>query len=281
MIAGLLAIAAIQPAHAGAWTKEVGELYAKAGADVYSAFSFVAPGESQLEAEPGGYLGQQYSLYAEAGVLPGYKGQISVALPLVVGTHSTEVSDPLGTIPLRATTARTGDLRVAAQVALHPKLPISAAISVKIPTYANGKVGADYPTYAELFPKPGDGQVDLAGWVYGGFAPFKKGFAELGAGYVHRTESFVGWDTAIGFVDGVGFTGKIGRSFGRVLPILGVDAQLNVAKSQWSRQYVSVGASALIDVVHGVAVEPRLAVEPWAKNASQGIGGGLGVSVRR
>jgi hypothetical protein len=283
-------------ARAGAWTRGAGEFYAKAGANVYSAYRFVAPGQS--EPTDVRYLGQQYAVYAEAGLLPGHKGQLSVSAPLVVGTSRAELTDLLGTVAFRATTVRLGDLRAAAQVALSRKLPISAAIEAKIPLYANGGVGADYPTYAQLFPKPGDGQVDLVGWVYAGASPLPQGFAEVGLGYVHRTEWFVGWDELsrrvaaaqdpasepgadLSFVDGLAFQAKLGRRFGPALPILGLDGQLALASSPWTRRYVGISASALVDVAQGVAIEPRIATELWAKAASQGIAAGLGLSVRR
>ena len=69
----------------------------------------------------------------------------------------------MGTYSIRATTARAGDLRGAVQVALHPKAPLALAVDVKVPAYANGKVGQEFMALAEVFPKPGDGQVDVGG----------------------------------------------------------------------------------------------------------------------
>ncbi|MEZ4239570.1 MAG: hypothetical protein R3F59_26120 [Myxococcota bacterium] len=218
--------------------------------------------------------------------------------PLGIGTIQGEVMDPLGTVPLRATARRLGDLRVAGQIALHPKLPISAALEAKIPMYANGHVGDDYPIYQEVFPKPGDGQVDLTGWVYAGASPLPKTFAEAGLGYLHRTEAFVGWNeaarrrslasdplstgkTELTFTDGLVFTAKAGRQIGKVLPIAGVEGQLAFDPSRWTRQYVALYGLALIDVAPGLAIEPSVKGEIWAKSASQGLMGSLGVSWRR
>lgn len=269
----------VAAAWAGAWTKEVGELYTKVGADVYRPLAFVMPGDDEVSS--GTYFGQQYGLYAEAGVVPGYKGQLSVSAPLVVGTVHTEYVDSQGTIPLRATTVRPGDLRVAAQVALHPRLPFAAAVEAKIPLYANGRVGEDYPTFSSLFPKPGDGQLDVTTWLYGGFTPFADGFAEIGLGWRHRTELFVGWLTPIHLVDGVVFGAKAGRTFGRVLPIVGVEGVVNPVRDTRSGERVTLYGTALIDLAPGLALEPRISGEVWAKNTSRGIGGGLGVSFRR
>lgn len=283
-------------ARAGAWTKELGEMYVKGGANLYQAFRFVPPGGA--EPTDVNYLGQQYVLYGEAGVLPFHKGQLSVSAPLVIGRIRADVEDPFGVTPIRATTTRLGDLRVAAQVALHEKLPLSAALEAKVPMYGNGSVGADYPIYSTLFPRPGDGQIDLTGWLYAGASPLPETFAEVGIGFVHRTEWFVGWDRAerlaaaaqdpttpegtdVAFSDGGVFTAKAGRSFGHVLPILGFSGQLSLGDQPWTRQYVSVEATALIDVAEGLAIEPRLATEVWSKAASQGLSAGLGVSYRR
>ena len=128
MIVALLASAA----HAGAWTKEAGQLYAKAGADVYFSDRYVAPAAPDADAEAaevdgGSYLGQQYSLYAEAGLLKAWKVQLALGAPLLVVGSRTLPGDAMGTYSVRATTSRVGDLRAAAQVALHPKAPLALA----------------------------------------------------------------------------------------------------------------------------------------------------------
>ena len=280
MIGALIGLWCAPPARAGAWTREVGQLYAKAGADVYHASRFVAP--SQLEAPGGSYTGQQYSLYGEAGVLPGYKGQLSLSLPLVVGAHRSEIDDAFGgSTPFRATSTTLGDLQTAAQIALHPKIPLSFALAAKIPMYANGDVGDRYPTYATLFPKPGDGQIDLTAWLYAGAAPTAKIFCEAGLGYRHRTETFVGWQTSVTLVDGFPFVAKAGMKLGRFLPIVGVDGLVAVRKDDWTRQWLTLSGNALVDIADGVAIEPRLSADLWARNASFGFGSGLGISVRR
>lgn len=264
---------------AGAWTRDAGELYTKVGADLYRPSTFVMPGDDEVS--PGTYLGQQYGLYAEAGVSRGHPVQLSLAVPLVVGTVNTVYVDRQGEVPLRATTVRPGDLRVAAQVALHPTAPIAAAVELKLPLYANGAVGADYPTFAELFPKPGDGQIDVTGWLSAGFTPIKGGFVEVGIGWRHRTEVFVGWLTPIRFVDGGVFAAKIGRRFGPVLPIVGVEGLVNPVPDALTRQYATVWGTALVDITEGWAVEPRVSADLWAENTSRGFGGGMGLSYRR
>ncbi len=267
---------------AGAWTRPLGGLYAKAGADVYDAFTFVAPGHSSAGA--GDYFGQQDGIYAEAGVLPGaWKGQLSVAAPLVVGTHTTAIPSIAEEIPVRATTTRLGDLRVAAQTPLLREAPVALSVEVKLPLYANGAVGERFGTSARLFPKPGDGQVDVTPMVFAGASPWAGTFAEVGLGWRFRTEAFVGWDAgAIEFSDGVVFLAKGGHDFGRVIGIVGLDGVVSPEPTAWTRQFVAVAGSALVDLVPDhVALEPRIGTELWARSASRGLAAGLGISVRR
>lgn len=271
---------------AGAWTRDLGSVYAKAGVDVYSALRFQAPGEAEVS--EGGYFGQQYGVYGEVGLSKGHPVQISLTAPLTVGSHRTTVIDAIGEQPVRAVTVRLGDLRVAAQTALHRKLPIAAAVEAKIPLYENGGVGTDMRNLADLFPKPGDGQIDITAWLYGGSGIGAKGFAEAGVGYLFRTEAFVGWDTDIVFRDGLRALVKGGVTAGRVILVGGVEGQFawrlrddEGELDPYTRQFVVGSVSALIDVAPGLAIEPRFAVELYARNASQGIGGGLGISYRR
>ena len=49
----------------------------------------------------------------------------------------------------------------------------------------------------------------------------------------------------------------------------------------YTRQFATLSVNALIDVARGVAIEPRLAADLWARNAPKGLGAGLGVSLRR
>lgn len=274
------------PAQAGAWTKDLGQVYAKAGGDVYAALRFQAPGEDEVS--EGSYFGQQYGVYAEVGVSPGHPIQISIAAPLTIGEHRTQVIDAIGELPVRAVTVRGGDMRLAVQTPIAKTLPIAAAIEVKVPLYENGEVGASMRNLRDLFPKPGDGQVDVTAWVYAGTALTDTIFVEGGVGHMFRTEAFVGWDTDITFNDSFRVLAKGGATTGPVITVLGLEAQLaysntNAAgnEDRFTRQFVVASASALIDVAPGLAIEPRFAAELYARNASQGIGGGIGVSYRR
>jgi hypothetical protein len=274
-------IALLAVAHAGAWTKERGQAYVKLGADVYDAVTFQPPGAT--EPMPGAYIGQQGGFYGEAGLLEdGWRAQAAVSWGVVSGHHRAEVSDVVGDSVVRASTTRPGDLRLTGQVALHRTAPLALSVEVKIPTYANEGVGAYLQSLAFLFPKPGDGQIDVTPQVHAGVVPFEKGFAEVSAGYRFRTEAFVGWDTTIRFADGVLGAGKLGVDLGRVLPIVGAEALVAVRDDLYTRQYAVVYGTALVDLVPDhLALEPRASAELWAKNASRGYGVGLGLSYRR
>ena len=282
----MIALTLSATALAGAWTKDVGDLYLKGGADLYSAQTFQAPGA--IEQSEGTYFGQQYGLYVEAGVLPIYPLQLSVGAPATVGIHNTQIFDAFGELPVRAVTVRGGDMRVSLQTALARDKPLAVALEVKVPLYRNGGVGQSVPNFVELFPKPGDGQLDYTLWLYGGAAPLPNLFAEGGLGYIHRTESFVGWDTEVVFNDGPRGLAKVGYRLGPVLPIVGIEGQFafkgttaDGEEDPYTRQFVIASANALIDLAGGLAVEPRVAVDLWARNAPKGVGYGLGLSYRR
>ncbi len=68
-----------------------------------------------------------------------------------------------------------------------------------------------------------------------------------------------------------------------MLPIVGLEGTLSLGGEDdlYTREFVVAFASALIDVADGVAIEPRFGAELFARAASQGLGGGIGVSWRR
>lgn len=271
-------------AQAGAWTRELGSAYVKAEGSVYRSSRVRVPGAAADST--GTYTGVQGTAYGEVGVLGAHPVQLSVQAPVVYGQHRTDIYDVFGAVPVQATTVRMGDLRVAAQTALTRAMPLAVAVEGKVPLYANGDVGQSLPTYAALFPKPGDGQVDLTGWVFGGGA-VGDGFVEGGVGYLHRTEAFVGWDTELEVVDGGRALGKVGWKVGSVWALAMVDAQwawsteVGGQEDTFTRQFVAASVASMVELGPHVAIEPRLSAEVWTRNASQGLGGGLGVSWRR
>lgn len=282
MTALLLGLAGV--AHAGAWTRDLGSAYAKVEGSVYAASRVRVPGATADSA--GAYTGVQGSLHGELGLLKAHPVQLSASAPLVAGSHRTDIYDVFGPVPVRATTVRAGDLRVAAQTALTRAMPLAVAVEAKVPLYANGTVGQSLPSYAALFPKPGDGQVDLTGWAYAGGA-IGEGFVEGGLGYLHRTEAFVGWDTDLQVTDGGRALGKVGWKWGPVWGLASLDAQwawsttIDGDEDLFTRQFVAASLAAMIELGDHLAIEPRASAELWTRNASQGVGGGLGLSWRR
>ncbi len=278
----LVALGAPASASAGAWTKSLGEYYTKVGADYYVAARYVDPTTGE-ELEGLGFFGQQYSLYAEVGLLPMWPLQVSAQLPLTIGTTSFEDETNFEEGERgRATGTRLGDLRVSVQTSiLREGFQLAPAFELKLPLYANGRVGREFGIWKEAFPLPGDGQVDLTGWLLlGGALPGTPIFMQGGAGYRHRTEAFIGWDTDLAFVDGLPFTFTMGVGGGPFLGMLQVDGIKNFVEDDVTRQYLTVGGAVFITVFKGLAIEARVAGDVWADNAAQGISFGAGISWR-
>jgi hypothetical protein len=269
-------------AAAGPWTRELWSYYAKAGADYYSASGYTDP----RTGEPSGndYFGQQYGLYGELGVSPAWPVQVSALLPVTSGTASFKDEIRFGSGEGHATTTRFGDARFAAQTSLlREPFPLAFALELKVPLYRNGSVGAEHEAYRQYFPLPGDGQLDWTGWVLAGTSiPSASMWVEGGVGYRHRTETFIGFDPGPGvtLVDGITGRALVGVMTKRVLVMANAEAIQNLESSRYTRENLSVGPSVLVTLWRGLAVEGRFAWEAWAKNQSQGIGFGLGISMR-
>lgn len=266
----------VASAHAGGWTRDKGQYYVKAGADVYVALTYVEPGTD--EPVDGSYFGQQYGAYAEVGLPLPHPVQVSASAPLVIGTATGEGATVSGPLSLRATTVRAGDLRLAAQTALTKKAPLAAGVEVKIPLYDNTTVGEDFGAFADVFPEPGDGQVDGTAWLFAGASPSSATFVQGALGYRHR------WDASgQGFelVDGIPFAASGGVTTGSFLWMAQVDGIANLVSDETTRQYLSVGPAAMWTFTDGLALELRGATELWARNASRGIGAGIGLSARK
>lgn len=272
-------------AEAGAWTKELGSVYAKADAGAYVAGSYVDP--SQEEPVSGRYVGQRYSLYAEAGFLPWHPVQVSVSVPLVVGTVWFGDERLFGEgNEAQATSLRGGDFDVSLQaLVLPPKLPfkLSANVGLKVPLYSNDAVGEAFGVWKDAFPLPGDGQLDVTGMllfggsVPGDIAPWFEGWV----GYRHRSEVFVGYTTDREFVDGIPFGGLVGVKLPKGWALVRGDVYLNVLEDDDSREGVLVTVQGAVQIGKGFSIEGRFGGEPWVRSASQGVSFGLGLSWQR
>lgn len=278
-LAGWLACAAL----AGPWTRDLGSYYAKAGADGYWAGSYQQPGVATRDEDR--FLGQQYGVYGELGLSKAHPVQLSLGAPVSVGTLWFVRREGTGVAEGRATVHRLGDLRVRPQVALHPDAPVALAVEVKLPLYRVDSVCDEEPAFRAICPRPGDGQVDVMPMLLGGLPFGDDAFGELGLGWLHRTETFVGEDSGLRFGDSVVVNAGGGVWAGPVLAMVKADANvapwLDETTSATTSQVVRVGPAALVDVAEGVGLEARFQADLWAKNAARGLGFGVGISARR
>ena len=264
------------PAWGGAWTKPYGEHYVRAGADYYVPLSWA--GTETGDVTPTSFVGHQYSIYGEIGVLPWHPVQVTVALPLTYNDFRFTVEG--SSQPGQATSLRPGDARLGLQVALWTKkVQLSLATEVKVPMYARANIGAEYGERAALFPLAGDGQIDLTPFVQIG-GGFDRYFAEGRVGYRFRTEAFIGPSPGTSYVDAIPLGAKLGGTFGPVVALVEVDGAVSVRSDAFSQSRVSVGATGLFTVWQGLALEARFAGEVWARNAPVGLGFGVGMSWR-
>lgn len=281
MRGALLALGLLLPsaASAGAWTRDAGHYYTKAGADGFWALSWQQSGVNARDEDR--FLGQLYSAYAEVGLSEGHPVQVGATLPVSVGTLWFVRREDGNRAVGRATVHRFGDLRLRPQVALHPDKPIAFALEAKIPLYAVDSVCDQDPTFKELCPRPGDGQIDLTPMLLFGAGFGSKGFAEFGVGYLHRTEWYLGWDSPFAFQDSVVLNAGGGVWTGPLLSMLKVDGNFAPKNDQTSQQALRTGPAFLLDVADGVAIEARAQADLWAVNAPRGLGFGVGLSARK
>lgn len=266
-------------ATAGPWTKDLGSYYAKGGADGFYALSWQQAGVNARNEDQ--FLGQLYSLYGETGLSKGHPVQVAATLPVSVGTLWFVRRDNGTRATGRATVHRFGDLRLRPQVALHPDKPVALAVEVKIPLYAVDSVCDEDPTFKELCPRPGDGQIDLMPMVLAGGSIGNDGFFEVGLGYLYRSEWFLGWDTDFQFQDGLVVNTGGGVWTGPLLSMVKVDGTFAPRNDQTSQQFLRAGPAFLLDVAEGVGLEARGQMDLWAVNTARGVGFGVGLSARR
>lgn len=267
-------------AWAGAWTRSSGAYYAKLGADLYVASDRVVPVGGPPSKQV--FLGQQYTAYAEIGLLEVHPFQLGISAPLTVGSVSFERTDAFQTATGRVTSVRLGDLRVRPQVALHPRVPLSVGVEVKVPMYAVDGICADQGPYRDLCPRPGEGQIDVTEWLLAGATwrglPL---WGEAGVGYMHRTELFLGWDIDVELADTFVWVSNLG---------VNVSAWVLMAKAEGTHPLradgitpgnARVGPAVLYTLVKGLGVEARAQWDVHARASPRGFGGGLGLSMRR
>ncbi len=261
-------------AHAGAWTRDAGSVYAKASIDAYGSTQYVDPRGIAVDAS---YLGEQLATYVELGVVDDL--QVTAQVPLQSGTSTFPVGRENG----HATSLRFGDLWIGLQKGVLEKpFRLSVAIEGKIPLYSNDSIGRGGGAYRAYFPLPGDGQIDLGAWLWGGGSiPRTQIWGQVGAGYRYRSEWYLGWVTDTDFSDGVPMRGQLGLGTSGNWVSLGVDSFLALADDDVTREWVSVGPSGGYALGRGFAIEGRVSVDLYTRHSSKGVGGGVGVSWTR
>ncbi|MBA2319560.1 MAG: hypothetical protein H0V89_00260 [Deltaproteobacteria bacterium] len=274
-------------ASAGAWTRPAGGYYAKLGFDLYVAPEYVSPVTATPGASTGGtngFRGEAIGAVVELGILDPevWRVQVGVGVPLTIGHTQFAFGSAFGRTAGHTQVVRVGDVRITPQIALHPKLPLAAALEVKVPAYRNDTVCADNP-YRVYCPRPGEGQVDytphaLAGLASGDF------FGELLAGWRIRTDQVIGAEAPVSPLgDGPVWAVTGGWDVSDVLLIARVEGNHVLGEDLVTPQAVRAGPAVLwtFDADRGLALEGRFAADVWARGTSRGLGGGVGLSARR
>ena len=279
----LLGLAVLLPslAQAGPWTRSSDSHYAKLGGDWYAPRSFEQVGRGGGLASEDTYFGHQYSLYGEVGLPTAIPTQVSLKLPMSIGHVGFTRKDNGQTASGTATTLRMGDMVLRSQVGLAGDKPVAFALDTKIPLYRNDSICGEYPQFIDVCARPGDNQLDFTGWLLGGASVGKKGWVEASAGYMHRTEVYLGWDTQAVWGDSVVVDGVLGGTYGPVLAMVKVNGNFVVSEPGQTPQAFRAGPTVLVDIAPGLALEARAETEVWATYTSKGLGFGFGISHRQ
>ncbi|MGC6491929.1 MAG: hypothetical protein ACON5B_03740 [Myxococcota bacterium] len=270
-------------AEAGPWTRGFGEHYVKLGSDTYLPFRFEDPVRGVVDDT---YVGELISAYGEVGLTPGHPIQLTASVPLSIGVVNFEREQGGIDVTGTATVVRVGDIRLGLQTALLPPriAPVAVGVEFKIPGYANDSVGQDEGTWQTVFPRPGDGQLDMTVWLLGGTSFLGgKGWVEAWLGYRWRSSIFMGWtvdEDFVDFADSIPFRLTVGGRVGPALLMGQVDGWVNAVREDLTREAISVGPAVLVDVYKTLAIEGRVGVEPWALKGAQGVSVGVGLSWR-
>jgi hypothetical protein len=273
----LLLLATLTASDAGAWTREWGEVYVRGGVDGYVSNRF----ENALQdvEEVVSFRSTAGAVYAEIGLSPAWPVQLTLQVPVSTSVLTFRVEDAIDPDELgRATTTRLGDAFFSLQTALYKKkVRLSGQLEFKLPLYRLDSIGVGQGAWTDVFPRPGDGQLDIAPWLWVG-GGFPHGFYEVGVGYRFRTEAFFGEAPDATLVDGMPFHGKIGGNFWRIWVIGEVIGIKNFRDDLFTREWVAVGATVMVNLWDGLYLDGRVAPEVWTRKASQGIAWSAGLS---
>lgn len=273
------ALAVPSRAAAGPWTREPGGWYVKLGEGLFAADGF--RDASGAFVDETSYLGLDTFVYAELGVLDRLHGQLY--LPFKIGR--TRYDDD-STLPLavpcdggrvaRVTGRRTfGDALTALQWS-SPwlSLPHAARLEAKLPLY---DVGDPDGACADLYPQPGDGQVDVTLWLSVGDSLADLPLYLFGeVGHRFRTEAYPATDTGQRYGDTFVFFGQLGwEAAESTYVMLNLQLAQPYGDDHVTRGALSFGPAVYVPVGGGFAVEGGLELTPFATNASKGEAGRL------
>lgn len=251
----------VTAAHAGAWIRDPGAVYSKVGVGHF------AGQESGGAAVELGYRDLQASFYGEVG-LPAAL-QLSTYVPYVLAQNRDEVRGYLAASPGDA------ELQLARRLT-KGKVNSSVTLGGRFPLYPDRSEerAEAFAGWADRFPEPGDGTVDLDLKVEAGASLGRGVWTQGGAGYRHR---FGPW------VDGVPWSVQLGwgpRVQERSLGWIGVESAgiVNVQADELTRSWTRFGGFLAANLGGGLHAEGWGGVIPWAQASRPGASVGLGLS---
>lgn len=259
-----MVIALLVPvALAGAWVRDPGDVYAKAGVSAFVGGE--APDAPMAAAID--YRDAQANFYAEVG-LP-WQLQLTGYAPWVVAENRY---DALHYVAMSGGDAEVGLSRSL----LRGPLALTVGVGAKLPMYSDrsSQRAEAFGAHATRFPVPGDGQADVDARIDAGASLGWQGaWAQGSVGYRHRFGDPV---------DGVPWSAQVGLAPSHV-GWVGVESSgiVNVAADAGTRSWTRFGAFGAVKAGPSLAVEAFFGVIPWATATRTGLGGGLGLSWNR
>lgn len=262
-------------ARAGPWSKDPGHWYFKLGQSLFTADGF-RDAEGRFNTESS-YLGLNTFAYGEVGLVEGLQTQFY--LPFTIGINSFDEDSTLrlstrceNGLLVNDTSRRSfGDASAGLQYS--PKLmtmPHALRADVKLPLY---DLADPRGACRDLFPQPGDGQLDITLWLSLGDSFHPRPFYLYGElGHRFRTEVFIGEATPQQYGDTFVFFGQAGWEFTR-----GAFLQLNLQLSlpyvddSTTKGSVVLGPALFVPLEAGFAVETEVQFTPWASNSAEGV----------
>ncbi|MEZ4463185.1 MAG: hypothetical protein R3F43_01360 [bacterium] len=252
---------------AGPWTRDAGQVYAKASQSIFVADAYRdATGQLQGGVD---YLGVTTSAYVELGLVDGL--HLQLYLPHTAATNAVSANGN------RYLSAGGGDAQFGLQARLPLGFPAAVRGVIKAPLYDVGAIpGRD----AMFFPQRGDGQIDAtitlsAGHAFGDLPLYL--FGEVG--HQWRTSRFVGAGADVSYGDGLSWAAQVGWT---ILPgvgvALGAGGVVPYAEDAVTKGYTSVGPAVYIPLASALALEVGYDEIVLARNSAKGRQGSVGIS---